>query len=355
LKEEVTRKIQARIYYKPADASTPTLYGTTPETEVTGNETDNTLFFSIGAPNKELSRGLYDFSVEVYEANNNLLEAQTDSQNVELFNNKFEEPANDNACYVNFWWSNNYDRNGNTYWRYSTMNINVYSDKTYNKKVDVKIFYKKSTAETFKLFQSKNDYQVKGKLVDTLKYVFGLPELKITRDQYDFRIEVFRSDIDVLVAIKDLEDPLLNDVEFESDEEDSYHYKFSKVWWSNSVDVDRDMFTQYRDLNFDVDVEENENRIVYAKLYYLHPDSTDYAFYDSTATFTIRGISTSDKYTVGIGTTKTELDSNRYNFLISIYEILNIQDRSVEASVSGDVDSLLFKQKFETFKQDTLK
>ncbi|MFA5804842.1 MAG: choice-of-anchor H family protein [Melioribacteraceae bacterium] len=355
LKEGVTRKIQARIYYKPADASTPTLYGTTPETEVTGNETDNNLFFSIGAPNKELSRGLYDFSVEIYEANNSMLEAQTDSQHVELFNNKFEESGNDNPCHVRFWWSNSYDRNGNTYWRYSTMNINVYSDKTYNKKVDVKIFFKKSTAETFKLFQSKNDYQVKGEFVDTLKYVFGLPELKLTHDQYDFRIEIYRSDIDALVAIKNQEDPLLNDIEFESDEEDSYHYKFSKVWWSNPVDVDGDMFTQYRDLNFDVDVEENENRIVYAKLYYLHPDSTDYTFYDSTAIFTIRGISTSDKYTVGIGTTKTELDSNRYNFLISIYEILNITDKSVEASVSGDIDTLLYKQKFETLMQDALK
>jgi len=355
LKEEVTRKIQARIYYKPEDASAPTLYGVTSEMEVLGGDLDNKLSFAIGAPNKELSRDKYNFSIEVYEVNNSRLEAQSDSSQVDLFNNKFEESGNDNPCHVRFWWSNSYDRNGNTYWRYSTMNVNVYSNKTYNKKVDVKIFYKKSTDETYKLFQTKNDYQVKGEFVDTLKYVFGLPELKLTHNQYDFRIEVYRSDINALIAIKDQEDPSLNDVEFESDEEDSYHYKISKVWWSNSVDADRDLFTKYRDLSFDVDVEENENRIVYAKIYYLHPDSADYTFYDSTAVFTIRGISPSDKYTVGIGTTKTELDSNRYNFLISIYEILNITDKSVEASVSGDIDTLLYKQKFETLMQDALK
>ncbi|NJD21770.1 MAG: hypothetical protein FIA82_03745 [Melioribacter sp.] len=355
LKEGVTRKIQARIYYKPVDASTMTLYGTSPELEVNGNDIDNNLSFAIGVPNKELSRDVYDFSIEIYEVNNSRLEAQSDSQHVELFNNKFEESENDNPCHVNFWWSDNYDRNNNTYLRYSTMNVNVFSNKAFNKKVDVKIFYKKSTEDTYKLFQSKNDYQVKGELVDTLKYVFGLPELKLVHGQYDFRIEVYRTDIDALVAIKDQEDPLLNDIEFESDEEDSYHYKISKVWWSNSVDIDADLFTKYRDLNFDVDVEENEDRIVYAKIYYLHPDSTDYTFYDSTAVFTIRGTSALDKYAIGIGTPRTELDSNRYNFLISIYEILNVTDKSVEATVSGDVDTLLYKQKFETLAQDALK
>ncbi len=355
LQEEVTRNVQARIYYKPQDASTFSLYGISPEIEVTGGDFENKLFYSIGAPNKELQRDQYDFSIELYEVNKDRLEAQTDSLSTELFANKFEESGNDNSCFVNFWWSNSYDRDGNTYWRYATMNINVYSTQTFNKKVYIKIFYKKSADETYKLFQAVNEYDVKGELVDTLKYVFGLPELKLTYDQYDFRVEVYRSDIGALVAFKDPEDPLLNDIEFESDEEDSYHYKFSSVWWSNPLDVDGDQYTQFRELNFDVDVEEDEERIVYAKVYYLHPDSTDYTFYDSTANFTIKGTNIIDKFKLGIGTSKTELDSNSYNIMVSIYEIVNISDRSVEATTSGDNDTLLFKQKFETFIQDTLK
>lgn len=355
LQEQVTRKVQARIYYKLQDASDYSLYGITPETEVTGGDLENKLFYSIGAPNRELQRDKYDFSIELYEVNKDRLEAQTDSQTTVLYNNSFEESGNDNSCFVSFWWSNNYDRDGNFYWRYSTMNINVYSTETYNKKVDVKIYYKRSADETYKLFQTVSDYNVKGALIDTLKYVFGLPELKLTHDQYDFRVEVYRSDINTLVAFKDPEDPLLNDVEFESDEEDSYHYKFSSVWWSNLLDVDSDQFTQFRELNFDVDVEEDEERVVYAKVYYLHPDSTDYTFYDSTANFTVKGTNAIDKFKLGIGTSKTELDSNSYNIMVSIYEIVNISDRSVEATTSGDNDTLLFKQKFETFVQDTLK
>jgi hypothetical protein len=353
LKEEVSRKVRARIYYKPQDASSPTMYGSTDEIELRGNDVDNNLSFSIGAPNKELTRDSYDFTIEIYESNNGRMEATTDSTQVELLNNRFEEAENDNPCHIKFWWSKSYDRNANDYLRYSSMNLNVYSTKSYNKKVDVKILYKKSGDQTYKLFQTKKDYQVKGELLDTLKYVFGQPELKLTHGMYDFRIEVYRTDIDVLVAIKDQEDTSLNDVKFESDEEDSYHYKISNVWWSNLLDADKDKYTQFRSLHFDVDVEENESRMVYAKIYYLHPDSTDYKFYDSTATFTVKGISNSDIYSIGIGPPKRELDSNYYNIMISIYEILNAKNRSVEASVSGETDTLLYKQKFETLKQDT--
>lgn len=355
LQEEVVRKVQARIYYKLESASTFTLYGTTDEIEVKGSDQDNNLSFAIGSPNKELERGEYDFSIELYETNNSRLEAVTDSQHVDLFNNKFEESENDNPCHIKFWWSKSYNRNNNPYWRYATMNINVYSNKAYNKPVNIKVYYKKAADETYKLFQTKMFYQVKAELVDTIKYVFGEPELKLTRALYDFRIEVYRSDINTLVSLKDQEDPALNDVKFESDEEDSYHYKIAKVWWSNPIDLDRDLYTRSREINFDVDVEENENRIIYAKIYYLHPDSADYTFYDSTAVFTIKGISPADKFTFGIGTPKKELDSSRYNFLISVYEILNVQDRSVEASISGDTDSILLKQKFETAKKDSAK
>lgn len=355
LQEEVTRKAVARIYYRPEDATTFTLYGTTDEIELAGGDLDNNLSFAIGLPNKELERDLYDFSIEIYETNNSRLEAQTDSQHVDLFSNKFEESENDNPCQIKFWWSNSYDRNMNTYWRHATMNINVYSTKSYNKKVNLKVFYKKSEAETFKLFQTKNNITVKGELVDTIKYVFGEPELKLTRGQYDFRIELTRADVNALVAIKDQEEPLLDDVEFESDEQDSYHYLISKVWWTNPIDLDRDGYSQARELHYDADVEENENRAVYAKIFYLHPDSTDYSLYDSTQVFTIKGISTLDKKSIIIGPHKAVLDSNRYNFMVSIYELVNVKDRSVEASTSGDNDTILFKQKFEKAKQDSIK
>ena len=352
LSEQVTRKIQARIYYKLKGSSSFTFYGATPETEVLGNNTDNNLFYSIGAPNKELNRGYYDFSIEVSEINNSRLEVKTDSSQTALLNNAFEESNNDNSYSIKYWWSDIFDNNNNNYWRYATMNIDIDNDNNLTKTVDVNIYYKKSDVATYTLFKSINDYKVIGQTADTIKFVFGKPELKLTKGEYDFRIEVLRSDINILVALKDQEDPLLNNIKFESEDDDSYYYSIHRVWWSNPVDLDADGYTQNRMLNFDVDVDKNEDRTLFAKIYVLHADSTDYALYDSTSNFIIHGSTELDKYTVGIGSVKTELDSSRYNILISIYDALASKQK-VEISTSGSSDTTLYKQKFESVKQDT--
>jgi hypothetical protein len=352
LLEQVTRKIQARIYYKLKSSSNFTFYGVTQETEVLGNNTDNNLFYSIGAPNKELNRGYYDFSIEVFEINSSRLEVKTDSSKTALLNNAFEESNNDNSFTIKYWWSGIYDRNNNNYWRYATMNIDIDNDNNLTKTVDVNIYYKKSESTAFTLFKAIDNYKVIGKTADTIKYVFGQPELKLTKGEYDFRIEVLRPDINILVALKDQDDPLLNNIRFESVDDDSYYYSIQKVWWSNPVDLDADGFTQNRMLNFDVDVDKNESRTLFAKIYMLHPDSTEYAIYDSTANFIIQGTTALDKYTVGIGSLKTELDSSRYNILISIYDALASKQK-VEISTSGSSDTTLYKQKFESVKQDT--
>jgi len=350
--EQVTRKIQARVYYKLKSSSSFTFYGVTQETEVIGNNTDNNLFYSIGSPNKELNRGYYDFSVEIYEANSSKLAVKTDSSKTALLNNAFEESNNDNSFTIKYSWSDIYDRNNNNYWRYATMNININNDKNLTKTVDVNIYYKKAESTTFTLLKSIDNYKVIGQTADTIKYVFGQPELKLTKGEYDFRIEVLRSDINTLVALKDQDDPLLNNIKFESVDDDSYYYSIQRVWWTYPVDLDADGFTQNRILNFDVDVDKDESRTLFAKIYVLHPDSTDYALYDSTANFIIKGTTALDKYSVGIGSSKTELDSSRYDILISIYDALAAK-KKVEITTSGSTDTTLYKQKFESVKQDT--
>jgi len=55
---------------------------------------------------------------------------------------------------------------------------------------------------------------------------------------------------------------------------------------------------------------------------------------------------------VGIGSLKTELDSSRYDILISIYDAL-ASKQNVEITTSGATDTTLYKQKFESVKQDT--
>ncbi len=361
LAEEVTRTVQARVYYKLKDASDFSFYAYSVETDVAGGGVNNNLFVSIGKPNKELPRGNYDFSIELYEAGSTRLEAKTDSTFLKLFNIPFEESNNDDTYSLNVWWSNQYDRSQNGYMRSATLNLDIDNNQNLTKNVDIKLYYKLSADTNYTLLNSINNYQVKGLQPDTISWQIGDPDMILERNQYDFRIDVYSSNI--LVAFVDKEDPVLKEVQFETLDEDIYHYTISRVWWSDSVDVDGDSYTQFRRLHFDVDVVENEQRTVFAKLFVLNPDtvsnpdSVQYEKYDSTANFQITGTSTQDSYSIAVGTSQTELDSAQYNFLLSIFEPPNPVDTLdyVAATVSGETDSILYRQKFETITQDTTK
>lgn len=356
LAEKTTRKVQARVYYKLKDASDYTFYAYSDQSEVLGNNVDNNLFISIGKPNKELARGYYNFSVELYDVGNNKLEIKTDSQFVKLFNKAFEQSSNDNSYSMNVWWTNKYDRSQNGYMRNAILNLNLTNDQNQTKKVDVKLYYKLSTDVNYTLLNVIPNYQVNGTKPDTISWPIGYPNLILDRNAYDFKIEIYSSNI--LNAFIDQANPLLKDVKFETADEDSYHYSFAKVWWSDSIDVDKDSFTEYRKLHFDVDVAENVQRSVFAKIFVLHPDSSDYQKYDSTSTFQIKGTGPQDAYSIPIGTSKVQLDSAKYDFLISIYEppIAGVDTLDfVATTISGTTDSSLHQQRFETLKQDTTK
>jgi hypothetical protein len=159
-----------------------------------------------------------------------------------------------------------------------------------------------------------------------------------------------------------MENPLLNNQKFESEDDDSYYYTISSVWWSDSTDMDGDSFTSIRKLNYNIDVDKDESRTLFAKVYMrLHEanptDSSNYdILYDSTAIFTISGASESDSYFSWIGTdTTTTLDSNRYDILITIYDAISFDTTETAAvSLSGFTEPILNDQYFETTSQDSL-
>ena len=44
----------------------------------------------------------------------------------------------------------------------------------------------------------------------------------------------------------------MSNQKFESEEEDSYFFTITNVWWSDSTDIDGDFYTSARKINFDV-------------------------------------------------------------------------------------------------------
>ena len=312
------------------------------------------MFVPIGDPNKELPRGFYDFKIEIYEPGNNRVEAVPGSaDSARISNQRFEESSNDKNYSIQTWWSHKYDRNNNNYWRYALLNLNVDIDAALQKNVYAELYYKKSVEATYRPYHAFSNFSIYSTdIQDTVSCFVGTPDVELESGTYDFRIELYESGSNILVALADESMPELNDIKFESEENDSYYYTISKVWWSDAIDLDNDTYTQFRKLNFKVDVDKNEERTIFAKIYCLFPDSTEYSKYDSTANFKIKGDLSNNLYSVNIGTSSAELDSAKYSFLISIYEPTQDTVEAFQISVSGSNDTTLAKQKFEPFSHD---
>ncbi len=359
LKENTSQTIVGRVYYKLKDASDFSFYAFSEDKRIIGNNAENNLFVSIGSPNIELQRGIYDFNIEIYQTDQNDIKATSDSlQLITLSNKKFELPQFDNTYTMNLFWENQFDKNGNAYNRYATLVIDVNNNEQVTRNIDAKIYYKLSTDKNFQLYFEKNNFTISGQsLNDTVSVLISGDNGELEKGEYDFRVDVFEAGKDRLLDFEDNENPILSKQKFETEDDDSYYYSFSNIWWSDSTDIDKDSYTSLRKLHFDVDVDKNETRTLFAKIY-LRPestDSTDYeTFYDSTANFSITGTNASDAYFVWIGNDTTALDSNRYDILISIYDALVDSPQVVETTVSGFTQNELKLQKFETASQDSL-
>lgn len=367
LVENVTRTIVARIYYKLTDASTYSFYGYSEEYVIEGIKSPLSMKMIIGIPNKELARGLYDFQIEIYEKNSERIEASVtidDKIGSSLHNQKFEELLSDQIYTITPSWSGAYDRNGNGYPRYSTLVLDVDIKGDYEKKITANIYYKNKLSEKYSLYLISHEFKIRGvKPQDSIHILIGEEGKELSKGEYDFRIELKETGVFHLVAAIDSKtSEILNDVKFESHDEDSYFYtiNLSNLKWIDPVDLDSDGYTSKRKLVFDVDVDKNEYRSILAKIFVKHPDSTDYNYYNTTGVFRIFGRTPFDAIQIPTGTSSINasfnLDSAKYNFIFTVYEDLPDSLKIIEAEVGGDEEGdILYQQKFETAVQDSLR
>ena len=369
IEENTSQSISGHVYYKLKEASNFSFYAFSEDKRVIGSNEDNYLFVSVGSPNKELQRGTYDFSIEIFQNNQSDIKAEPDSlQLITLSNKQFEQSANDNTFTLNISWIDQYDRTGDGYYRRASMVIDANNNENVTRYLDAKIYYKRSEELDFQFYKERLDFEINGESDnDTIIIPIGAPNTELeqkeynqlTHGEYDFRVDLTETGKDNLLAFEDMENPLLSMQKFESEDEDSYYFTVSNLWWSDPTDMDGDLYTSARKIHFDIDVDKQIEQTLYAKIYMrLHeedPDSTDYNIkYDSTSSFKIFG-SAVDPFSTWIGKDTTALDSNKYDILISIYSDSSIDTVDVvEVTMSGFSDSLLTEQNFETASQDSL-
>jgi hypothetical protein len=355
--ENVSRRINARIFHKLHEASSYTFYSFLGERDVQGGNVDNNFSVAVGSPNTELIRGIYDFKIEVFETRSNRTEVVTTPVELNsLGNQKFEESTKDKNFSINIRWVDTKDRNENGYYQNARLRINVDVDAALEKSINLKLLYKPSSASVYQLYHTFTDYKIFGNsLLDTVSCFVGSEKLELEYGAYDFRIELYETGRSTFSALADETTPELNDVKFEKESDDEFYYTLSNIAWSNAIDLDSDTYTQFRRLNFKIDVDKNVERTLFAKLYYRHPDSSDYSRYDSTAHFKITGKSATNTFFINVGTSKVSLDSSKYDFLISIYEPSKTEVEAFQTFAGASTDTLLRKQRFELPQTDVKK
>ncbi len=358
LKEDVSRTIRGRVYYQPVEASEFTFYAFSKKTLALGKDQDNIFGVPIGDPNKELERGLYNFKIEIYEEGGTRREAVTGkADSLILYNNAFEKTETDNNYSLNVYWRDGFDNDQDGYWSYAYLVLDANNDADVTRDLEAKVYYK-PTSETeysednlyadisFTITNSSPD--------DSVSIPIGIAPNDFDHGEYDFRVELYEKGTNTLIKIDDEENtPALSAVKLETDDEDTFHFTIDNVWWTDFVDLDGDSYTSRRKLHFDVNVDRNRSFPVYAKVFDKLPDSTEYNLYDSTAYFNVTGTRTDDAYSVTIGTTKAELDSASYDFLISIFQTENDTTEKILYTISGVTVDTLRLQKFETVHQDS--
>ncbi len=355
LEEQVNRTVVAEIYYRPKNASEFSFYAFSDFYDVKGDSTANDISVDIGFPNKELKRGYYDFTIELYEKGYNRLEAKCDSLQEELLSNQaFDESSRDKNYTIDISWSQIDDCDEDGFARNATMLVDIDVQDDVTKQVELYVYVKADDDSTYSLYNSYDEITISGSSPnDFVPVDIGVNHTELAENVYDFRLELYEKGSTVLLRFKDEKTDILNDRKFERQADDSYNYSVASFFWSDTVDTDMDGFTFKRKFHFDIDIDRNLSKELNAKIFFRHRDSSDYREYDSTGVFTISG-SQPDDIVFQIGNAAAELDSSWYDILVSAFEITEI-DTQLAISFPIAEDTIMFSmQYFETESQDSL-
>lgn len=353
-----THAIYARISYKSYLNSTYLTYYTTETFEITDYNASDAYWVYMGTPNTELSHGIYDFKIDIYDADTDeWLVMKGPEQDSDLDNVYVETAAEDGSSsetysVYNAWWTDAVDNDGDEYPWYRKLNMDIdCSSGTHN--IYVKVLYKYASGSTW------TDYFETGVFAiteyssgDAIWVAIGSPNAELGHTLYDFRIDVYKEGGSSPVASMDPSgDSDLNDMAAETAVEDGANDRTFDVydaWWADEVDGDSDSYTSYRKLYFDVDVSSG-SWPVYVRVLYKTASASTYSTYFTTTRYMITGYNSSDAHWVAVGLPNTQLPHNSYDFRVEAWVP---GTSAAKASSDAADDSSLDNQSFEMASED---
>lgn len=202
-----TESVYAAVYYKSAVSSTWMLYYTTTTFSITGSESSDARYVTIGSPNTELSDGTYDFEVRVYAPGGTLLDTYSATDDADLNDRQFETAAQDAGAtfsVFNAWWYDTLDNNLNGYWKSGKCAFDADVDDGQTYTVYARLLYRLSASSTWTTYLTSSTFTITGSAIDDAYFItVGQPNTELTRGIYDFRIEIYSS-AGTLLATEDM-------------------------------------------------------------------------------------------------------------------------------------------------------
>jgi len=359
LEENVTRKIYANVYYKLISSEEYIFYCST--NLITFDGTSSPLFIQIpiGSAQTELAYGTYDFVVEIFEDGADSPSATTATDITFKATKNFERLADDQVYSVTATWKNDIDLTGDGYVRSSVLYYDVNILNNLEKNVYAEIYIKNVDSSKWKLINTSGEFSIVGNQSNDADSVqIGLQPDELRNGQYNFKILIYEyGSFFPVAAIDNQTSNALNAKKFQTLFDDSYYYNIAtnSIIWKSVRDIDGDSYLDSAVLEFDVNVDKQATRDVFAKIYVKNHDSTNYNGYDSTNLFRITYNNSSDKQQMVVKSSKIYsvhklyLDSAFYDFTISIFE-KSAKGPGIQVYSTDSTETLLIKQKFERRK-----
>ena len=353
LLEPVSRDIEIRIYYRLSDTRDYIFYASIDEEGFMGG-TDTPINIQIGLT-RELSHGNYDFLIEIYEKDNDRVEASGTIENA-----PFERLASDQNYDLSAWWSDYDDYDYDNYPRSAFLNIDVDISLSIAKEVKAEVLYQKVGSDEDYISYFKSDYYtINGDNNDTLSVPTGFYPDTLGHGLYNFKIVIMERNIfsPVLIYVGE-QTSSLKEIPFENDLEDGYLYSLNteSLGWTVIIDNDGDGYAQNKVLLLDVDIDKDETVEVIAKIFRKQVDEENYIVLDSTDIFTVTGSGPGDLVYLPVHSTlvtdSVKMPHGEYDFMISVFEILPNTEYDLRFS-SDSIDGTILKtQKFELSSED---
>ena len=304
-----------KLYYKPSASSTWTLVTTTAAYTITDNSVSDAYHVNL----HNISHGLYDWRIDIYQANPAIFNGFYGPDNDAQLNDYAMETAAQDVeatAYIgDARWENeiDLDGDGNFSGSWLTWNTSV-ADGYSHLAVYYKIYYKLSTSTSWILYTTLSDIE----FTETTQLTYVFFNWPFIHGMYDFRIDVFRDgEVSADDSYGPSDDLDLNDHPMEGDWQDVEpiaHIYYA--WWSDEVDEDGDGYPQNSRLHWNSNVSDEYSTLsVYENIYWRLSTGSSWNLLHTTSAHTI-GNSDPDTYYMDLN---TAFDHNLYDWRIDIF------------------------------------